>query len=141
MKKIFMILFLLFIVITANSNDIVRLNKNQPAPFTGVLLTESEYTRMLEIMLIYNDTKLLEKNMIVQIEAYRRLIELKDKEISYLQKKYELEKNLRLDFQVQLQKNDLKLKVLGTTSAIGISVSIAEFVGIGIFSLMWYNMK
>lgn len=139
MKKTLILLFVLAPVFVFS--EVIELRIGEISPKNGVLISTDEYNRMFEIMMIYNDTQLLEKNLIDQIDHYKQLIAIQKQQIVFLQKKFELEQAFRLEVQGKLTKSEMKIKVLSITTSVGLSLSLAELFGVGIFALMWNTMN
>lgn len=139
MKYFYMAIFLILTIISFA--DVYQIKKGEKAPISGVIIDSVEYSRMFEIMIIYNDTKLLEKNLISQLAQSYQLIELQKQQIDILQKKFELEQAFRLDIEKKLSRAEFKAKVFSITTSVGLSISFAELVGLGVFAILWNTMK
>ena len=75
-----MLLLIFSTTIKANT-DVVFINKNSPAPFDGILFTESKAKELRSDILESEKTKILLQSQLHKSETLQQIIQLKEKEI------------------------------------------------------------
>lgn len=141
MKKIFMIILLLialniFLISNETKKPVKQIKEGEAAPYSGVLLSSEEYEKLYEAYRILEVTQPLDKNMKYQLFKYEELIKLKDQEIKFLQSKYDYEFQFRKEIQSRLDRKEIQVKILSVTTGIGVSIALAELLGIGVFAIL-----
>lgn len=140
--RAFFILFLFTSVMKGlYAQDAIQIKKGQAADFSGILLTEEDFIKLQNAYELLEDYKKLENNQTYQIMKYAEYIKLKEEEIKIWKLKYQLEQAMRIDLQEELRKEKIKTKVLTFSTSAGISISVAELVGIGIFAILYNTLS
>ena len=108
MRNIFIFLSF-FIFITglfgeeSGEMNFIILEEDDPAPWTGALIREAKFREIYQKLKEYEILKKwyeeLDKNLAEQILELEKTIELNKDQLTLVEKKYDLERELRIDFQ------------------------------------------
>lgn len=140
-KMLIAVLFFGAIVCWGEENvEIIQLKQGDKAPYAGVLVPADEYKKMYEAYVLADKYAELEDNLKKQISEATQLTDLKNQQIDLIQKKYDMELSLRKEYQNRYEKNEFKVKALTITTSVGLSISLAEIIGVGVFALMYNSM-
>lgn len=79
-------LLLIFSTTTKANTDVVFINKDSPAPFDGILFTESKAKELRQDILESEKTKILLQSQLHKSDTLQQIIQLKETEVELYRK-------------------------------------------------------